>query len=61
MTTWLTVSEAAEYIRAKHSRMVRDAVKRGDLPAYTYGKSAIRIDQDDLDAWIRSKPWEEAS
>jgi excisionase family DNA binding protein len=61
MTHWLTVTEAAAHIRAKHPRMIRDAIARGDLPAYTYGKSSIRIDQDDLDSWLRSKPWEEAS
>lgn len=61
MTTWLTVAEAAAHIKAKHPRMVRDAIARGDLPAYTYGKSAIRIDQDELDAWMRARPWEEAS
>lgn len=61
MTTWLTVSEAAAHIRAKHPRMIRDAIKRGELTAYCYGKSAIRIDQEELDNWLRSKPWEEAS
>lgn len=58
MTTWLTVTEAAAHIRAKHPRMIRDAIDRGDLPASVYGKSAIRVDQEDLDAWLRSKPYE---
>jgi excisionase family DNA binding protein len=58
MTTWLTVAEAAEHIRAKHPRMIRDAVARGDLPAYTYGKSAIRLKASDVDEWLSSHPWE---
>lgn len=61
MTTWLTVAEAAAHIRAKHPRMIRDAVARGELPAFTYGKSAIRLKADDVDAWLEAHPWEEAS
>jgi excisionase family DNA binding protein len=61
MTVWLTVAQAAAHIRAKHPRMIRDAIKRGDLPAFCYGKSAIRIDKKDLDEWLHGKPWEEPS
>lgn len=58
MTTWLTVAEAAAHIRAKHPRMIRDAIDRGELPAVLYGKSAIRIDQEELDNWLRARPYE---
>lgn len=58
MTVWMTPAEAAEHVRAKHPRLIRDAVKSGDLPACTYGKSDIRIDRDDLDEWLRSRPYE---
>jgi excisionase family DNA binding protein len=60
-TTWLTVAEAAAHIRAKHPRMIVDAIKAGDLPCYTYGKSAKRLKVSDVDAWLESHPWEEAS
>jgi excisionase family DNA binding protein len=60
-TTWLTVAEAAEHIRAKHPRMIRDAIQCGDLPAVVYGKSAIRIDAEELDNWLRAKPFEPRS
>ena len=55
------MAEAAAHIRAKHPRMVRDAIARGELPAYTYGKSAIRLKATDVDAWLEAHPWEEAS
>jgi excisionase family DNA binding protein len=61
MTNWLTVTEAAAHIRAKHPRMIRDAIARGDLPAYTYGKSAIRVKVSDVDAWLEGHPWEESA
>lgn len=61
MTVWLTVGEAAAHIRAKHPRMIRDAISAGHLPAYTYGKSAIRLKVSDVDAWLEAHPWEEAS
>jgi excisionase family DNA binding protein len=60
-TDWATVSEAAAHIKAKHPRMVRDAIARGEIPAYTYGKSAIRVKLSDVDAWLEAHPWEEAS
>jgi excisionase family DNA binding protein len=61
MTVWLTVAEGAEYVRAKGDRLIREAIKAGELPACTYGKSEIRIDAADLDVWLRSRPWEPAS
>lgn len=61
MTTWLTVAEAAAHIKAKHPRMVRDAIARGELPAFKYGKSAIRLKAEDVDEWLSSHPWEESA
>jgi excisionase family DNA binding protein len=60
MTVWLTVPEAAAHIRAKSDRTIRDAIYAGHLPAYFYGpgKKYIRIEKDDLDQWIRSRPYE---
>jgi excisionase family DNA binding protein len=57
MTTWLTITEALEHIRAKEPRMIRGAIESGELPASRLGKS-IRIDVADLDAWLKSQPWE---
>lgn len=58
MTTWLTVAEAVDHIRAKGDRLIRQAIKAGELPACRYGNSEIRIDVADLDAWLKSQPWE---
>ena len=61
MTVWLTVTEAAAHIRAKHPRMIRDAIKAGHLPAYRYGKADIRLKVSDVDAWLEGHPWEESA
>ncbi|OBB15499.1 hypothetical protein A5731_00595 [Mycolicibacterium conceptionense] len=61
-TPWLNQKEAAEY--AKQSvPVIRSAVRRGDLKAYAIGKSGkeYRLHRDDLDAWIKSHPWEPAA
>lgn len=55
---WLTPAEGAKHIRAKDDRIIRQAITSGELPACRYGKFGIRIDRDDLDEWLRSKPWE---
>lgn len=63
MTNWLTPNEAAEYVRAKGPRTIKDAIKAGALPAYFYGNGSrdIRIDREDLDQWMKSRPWEPSS
>ena len=63
MTAWLTVNEAAEHIRAKHPRVIRDAIKNGDLPAYRYGTgdTHIRLKAAEVDAWMESRPYEPRS
>jgi excisionase family DNA binding protein len=55
MTHWLTIAEAAEYVRAKGDQKIRGAIRAGELPARLYGNE-YRIDASDLDAWL--KPWE---
>jgi excisionase family DNA binding protein len=57
MTTWMTLAEAADYVRAKDTQMMRAAIKAGDLPASLYGKRELRVTAEDLDAWLRSKPY----
>ena len=54
---WLTLTEAVEHVRAKDQRTIRSAIEAGELPACRYGKS-IRIDAADVDAWLKSQPWE---
>lgn len=57
MTTWLTVADAAAYIRVKDDRIIRSAIKSGELPVCRPGKSYL-IDAADVDAWVKSQPWE---
>lgn len=57
MTTWHTVADAAVHIRVKDDRIIRHAIHTGELPACRPGKSYL-IDEADLDAWVRSQPWE---
>jgi excisionase family DNA binding protein len=58
MTAWMTLAEAADYIRAKDTRVLRNAIHAGDLPASLYGKRGdFRVAAEDLDAWLRSKPF----
>lgn len=57
MTTWLTITEAVEHVRAKDPRTIRAAIDAGELPACKYGKS-IRLDADEVDKWLKSQPWE---
>jgi excisionase family DNA binding protein len=63
MTDWLTPNEAAAYIRARNARTIKDAIKSGHLAAYFYGTGTrdVRIDREDLDQWIKSRPWEPGS
>jgi excisionase family DNA binding protein len=58
MTTWLTVIDAAKYINATGTEIIRAAIKAGELPACRYGKSEIRLTTEDVDNWLKSQPWE---
>jgi excisionase family DNA binding protein len=58
MTQWLTVREAAEYLRVSE-RTMRDAVKLGYVPAYSIGTGReYRLAAEDLDEWMLSRSWE---
>lgn len=61
MTTWLTPAEAADHAKVS-LWTIREAVKAGELPASTFGKSGrhYRIAPEDVDTWLRSnahEPW----
>lgn len=55
---WLTLEEAARYVRAGDGSTIRAAVRYGDLPAYLYGKRSMRFKKTDLDAWLEQRSWE---
>lgn len=58
VTNWLTAAQAAEYISVSEP-IIRDAVKKGDLPAYPVGKGReYRLTADEIDAWMMSRSWE---
>jgi excisionase family DNA binding protein len=48
-TPWLTVLEAAAYIR-RSNKMVYEMIAAGEIPAYNRGGRLIK--KEDLDAWI---------
>lgn len=60
---WLTVTEAARYVGVSES-MIRGAVNKGELKAYTKPSEEKRrqvralIKRTDVDEWVRS--WEPA-
>lgn len=56
MTAWMTLAQATAYIGAKDARLLRNAIKIGDLPAYQYGTKEFRLTADDIDTWMRSHP-----
>lgn len=53
----LKVSTAAAELDVSE-RTIRDAIGRGELPAYRVGTkgTGVRIDRDDLREWLRSRP-----
>lgn len=58
MTNWLTAAEAAEYVKVSEP-IIRAAVKKGDLKAYSIGTGReYRLDAGDIDEWMRSNAWE---
>lgn len=61
MTLWLTVDDAAEYVKVS-DRTIRNAVKSGDLAAYPVGTGReYRLTADDVDAWMKARSWEPRS
>jgi excisionase family DNA binding protein len=59
VTTWLTVAAAAEYASVSEWT-IREAVKLGDLCAYSIGKGgrSYRVTAEDVDSWLKSRSWE---
>lgn len=58
MTIWLTVREAAEYVRVSEG-LIREAIKLGYLPAYAIGTGTqLRLRAEDIDEWMMSRAWE---
>ncbi len=58
-TVWLTAKEAAEYARVS-VWTIREAVKSGELEAYSVGKGGrtYTLDAAKVDAWRKSTPYE---
>jgi excisionase family DNA binding protein len=58
MTTWLTVREAADYVRVSEN-LIRNAIKLGYLVAYPIGTGTqYRLRAEDIDEWMMSRSWE---
>jgi excisionase family DNA binding protein len=61
MTTWFTVQDAADHIKAS-KQTIREAVGKGDLPAYPIGKGReYRLKADEVDGWLESRAFEPRS
>jgi excisionase family DNA binding protein len=59
MTELITLRQAARGLGIAE-RVVRQAVRNGELPAYRLGKRTVRVKSADLDDWIqnrRVRPW----
>lgn len=50
---FFTTTTLAEYL-CLSERYVRDLVKSGEIPSYTFGR-ARRIDPQDVDSWLRQR------
>jgi excisionase family DNA binding protein len=50
MTAWLSPTDVASELNVSRDSVLR-AIKRGDLPAMTYGR-LVRVSRDDLTAFI---------
>ena len=51
MTNWLTLEEAAQYLKIGKSTLY-DLARKGKIPAHKMGR-AWRFDVEELDAWIK--------
>jgi len=49
---WLNAKQSTEYLALPTTQAFYRAVRRGQIPAYRWGKR-IRCDQDDLDQVIK--------
>jgi len=48
---WRTMTEAAEYIEVSY-RTLQRYIKDGNLKSYVTPSGIIRINQNDIDAWV---------
>jgi excisionase family DNA binding protein len=55
MTTWMKISEAADYAGVGY-KILHAAIDTGDLPSYTPSKRTVLLKASDVDEWIESKP-----
>ncbi len=59
MTELVTVRQAARTLGIAE-RVLRQAVRSGDLPAFRLGQRTVRVKPADLDDWIKNRrvrPW----
>ena len=54
MKRFLTIREAAAYLRLSKSKLY-EMVNDGEIPHFRLGGSSIRLDQTELDAWVESQ------
>lgn len=52
MTNWLTLEEAAQYLKMGKSTLY-DLARKGGVPAHKMGRE-WRFDAEELDAWLKS-------
>ncbi len=57
MTNWLTLEEAARYLKMGKSTLY-DLARKGNIPAHKMGRE-WRFDADELDRWIKTGRVEE--
>ncbi len=53
MATWLSLEELADYLKMPPYTLYK-LLRRGELPGHKVGRS-WRFDQDEVDAWIKSR------
>ena len=59
MTNWLTLEEAAQYLKMGKSTLY-DLARKGKVPAHKMGR-AWRFDAEELDDWMKQGRMVEAS
>lgn len=52
MTNWLTLEEAAKYLKMGKSTLY-DLARKGNIPAHKMGRE-WRFDAEELDEWLKS-------
>ena len=52
MTNWLTLEEAAKYLKIRKSTLY-DLARKGSIPAHKMGRE-WRFDAEELDEWLKA-------